>query len=93
LAHGFAAPHDVLVLPHHGRANLLGPRLLQRVRPVAALASAATADGDTALGAIARRCGAELWLTGHHGHLTLDGHRGIITGTTARQLPQEPSLR
>ncbi|MGC6486859.1 MAG: ComEC/Rec2 family competence protein, partial [Planctomycetota bacterium] len=73
IAQGIAAPADVLLLPHHGRPNRNLPHLLAVVRPRACLASAAGADGDTALGAVARRFGAEVWSTGRHGHLRFDG--------------------
>jgi competence protein ComEC len=73
LADGFASPADVLVLPHHGRPNCNAARLLQRVRPRACLASAAAPDGDTEVGALARRFGAEVWTTGRHGDLCFDG--------------------
>ena len=73
LADGFAAPADVLLLPHHGRANHNLPRLLARVRPRACIASASSADGDTSQGSVARRFGAEVWTTGRHGDLRFDG--------------------
>lgn len=71
LAQGIAAPSDVLLLPHHGRPNPTAAHLLQRVRPRVCLASAAQADGDTALGGIARAFGADLWVTGQHGTIEL----------------------
>ena len=82
---------DVLLLPHHGRANAAAPQLLAHTRPRACLASAAAEDGDTALGHLARRAGAELWVTGRHGTIgvepTADGAR--IAGTLgARPLPR-----
>jgi len=73
LAGGIADEADVLLLPHHGRSNRNLPHLLAAVRPRACLASSAGADGETALGAIARRFGAEVWTTGRHGDLTFDG--------------------
>jgi len=88
LAAGIATPHDVLVLPHHGRANANGPRLLERVAPRVCLASAAQADGDTALGRVARRFGAELFVTGRDGDLWIDAARGTVQGSVAaRPLP------
>lgn len=88
LAAGIATPHDVLVLPHHGRANANGPRLLERVAPRVCLASAARADGDTALGRIARRFGAELFVTGRDGDLWIDASRGTVQASVAaRPLP------
>lgn len=71
IAQGIALPGDVLVLPHHGRANPSAPALLQTVRPLCCLASAAAADGETRLGELVRRCGADLWVTGLHGDLEL----------------------
>lgn len=73
LASGFATRCDALVLPHHGRRNANAPALLQRTAPGLALASAATADGDTALGALARRLGARLYVTGRCGTVHLSG--------------------
>ncbi|MCK5941422.1 MAG: ComEC/Rec2 family competence protein [Planctomycetes bacterium] len=85
LADGFASPADVLVLPHHGRANRNAPHLLARVRPSACLASAASGDGDTRLGALARRFGAALWVTGECGDLHLDGEtRTVRSGQPPR---------
>lgn len=81
LADGFAAPCDVLVLPHHGRANANASPLLLRTRPRACLVSASAADGETALGPLARAAGAELWVTGWHGHLTVDGAATTIAGS------------
>jgi len=71
IAQGIATHSDVLVLPHHGRANPTAPALLAAVKPLACFASAATADGDTALGELARRFGADVWITGQHGDLEL----------------------
>ncbi len=90
LAQGLAQPADVLVLPHHGRDNPAGAALLQRVRPRCCLASAAAADGETALGELARRRGAELWVTGQHGDLELRfGTPSRLSGSTgARALPR-----
>ncbi|MBL8754905.1 MAG: hypothetical protein JNK15_16490, partial [Planctomycetes bacterium] len=88
LQHGIARPSDVLVLPHHGRANANAPALLQRVRPRACLASAPAGDGDTDLGELVRRSGAELWSTGRHGTLTLLGDPARVHGGAgARPLP------
>ncbi|HEX6811439.1 MAG TPA: MBL fold metallo-hydrolase, partial [Planctomycetota bacterium] len=81
IAEGLATQSDVLVLPHHGRPNAMLPALLQCVRPRACFASAATADGDTVLGRIARRSGAELWVTGQHGTITLTGLPAQVTGS------------
>lgn len=71
MAQGLAVPADVLVLPHHGRSNPMALPLLERVRPVLALASADAVDGHTALGPIARAFGADLWVTGVDGSLVL----------------------
>lgn len=73
LADGLATPADVLVLPHHGRANPLAPRLLAAVRPQLCLASAAPRDGFTAQGLLARRHGLEVLATGLVGTITLRG--------------------
>ncbi|HEU4418478.1 MAG TPA: ComEC/Rec2 family competence protein, partial [Planctomycetota bacterium] len=81
IAGGLAEPSDVLVLPHHGRPNAMVPALLQLVRPRACLASAVAADGDTVLGRIARRFGAELWVTGQHGTITLSGEPAQVRGS------------
>jgi competence protein ComEC len=88
LASGAAEAHDVLVLPHHGRKNANAPLLLARVRPRACLASAASDDGETALGALVRRFGAELWVTGLHGDVQLATSPTAIVGSHAqRPLP------
>ncbi len=71
LASDFVKPSDVLVLPHHGRRNANAPHLLARVRPCTCLASATTVDGETLIGPLAERFGAELWTTGLHGTITL----------------------
>lgn len=73
IAQGLAPPSDVLVLPHHGRANAAAPALLRHVRPRVALASADAEDGLTALGPLARACGADVWATGLHGTIDLIG--------------------
>ena len=73
IAEGFAAPADLLVLPHHGRPNANTPQLLRRVRPRACFASSHRADGDTVAGMAARRFAAEVWTTGRHGDLWFDG--------------------
>ena len=73
MAQGFAATADLLVLPHHGRACHNAGRLLQRVRPRACLASATSDDGDTWIGGVARRLGAEVLVTGRHGDVCFDG--------------------
>ncbi|MFO1078734.1 MAG: ComEC/Rec2 family competence protein [Planctomycetota bacterium] len=72
LAQGIAAPCDVLMLPHHGRWNPLAPRLLAAAHPRCCLASAACADGATAIGTAARRGGSELFVTGRDGDLEVD---------------------
>lgn len=88
LAGGIVVPSDVLVLPHHGRPNALAPQLLAAARPRACFASATTADGDTALGPLVRRCGADLWVTGRHGTLTLHADPPTVsTGRPAMPLP------
>jgi len=88
LAGGIATPHDLLVLPHHGRKNANAALLLARVRPRACLASAATDDGDTALGPLVRRFGAELWVTGNHGDVQVTTSPTQIAGSRkARPLP------
>ncbi len=88
LAGGIAAPADVLVLPHHGRANPLAPTLLARVQPSVCLASAAGADGETALAPLVRHHGAELHVTGRHGSIELRGAPvpRIATSETGRQV-------
>ncbi|MFN3245045.1 MAG: ComEC/Rec2 family competence protein [Planctomycetota bacterium] len=88
LADGIATAADVLVLPHHGRPNRNAPHLLARVRPRACFASAASGDGDTALGRLARRFGTELWVTGRHGDLRLDGDSAVVRASHAPPLPQ-----
>ncbi len=96
LASNFAAPHDVLVLPHHGRPNAAAPALLRAVRPRACFASAPAADGDTTLGAIARGFGAELWVTGQHGSLRLGGDGPLVfaesPGRPLAAPPRRPPL-
>lgn len=87
LADGFAAPADVLLLPHHGRANVNLPRLLAQVRPRACIASASSADGDTSQGSIARRFGVEVWTTGRHGDLRFDGV--VLSGSVTPSLLNE----
>ncbi len=94
LADGIVTACDVLVLPHHGRANGNGLDLLQQARPRAVLASARTADGDTTLGVAARRFGAELWVTGQHGTLTVATGPPRVTGSVAgRPLTTDPGDR
>ncbi len=94
LAAGIASPHDVLVLPHHGRANANAPALLLRVRPRVCLASAASSDGDTRLGPLVRRSGCELWTTGVHGTLTLAGTPPSVAGEIpGRPLPPASEAR
>jgi competence protein ComEC len=73
LAQGIAVPSDLLVLPHHGRPNPLGAALLRQVRPTVCFASAASGDGDTALGRFARGFGCDLWVTGIDGDVELAG--------------------
>ncbi len=91
IADGIAVPHDVLVLPHHGRANANAPWLFRHVRPRACLASAASGDGDTVLGPLARRLGAELWVTGQHGSLTLlDAPARVLPELLGRPLASPP---
>ncbi len=93
LADGLAVPSDVLVLPHHGRPNPAAAVLLQRVHPRACFASAAAADGDTALGRIARRFGADLWVTGQHGNLELRLGTVPTVHTSAAGRPLGPAMR
>lgn len=71
LEQGVARPSDVLVLPHHGRHNPAAAALLAAVRPSCCLVSAASADGETELGALARATGADVRVTGLHGDLTI----------------------
>lgn len=88
IADGFAAPHDVLVLPHHGRKVGRAEALLAAVQPRACLASAATADGETEVGALARQRGIEVWVTGQHGSLLLLGSPPRVAAEhAARPLP------
>jgi competence protein ComEC len=89
LAQGLAPPSAVLVLPHHGRANAAAPDLLRAVAPRLCLASAASGDGETALGTLARGSGADLWVTGLHGDLTVDlGPVPTVRGSAPRPLPR-----
>ena len=92
LASDFARPADVLVLPHHGRKNANAPHLLARVKPRSCLASATTVDGQTPLGSLCHRFGADLWVTGQHGHLTVrpagKGRPAQVSST-----PPQPRLR
>jgi competence protein ComEC len=90
LASGFLHCCDVLVLPHHGRRNANAPHLLRRVRPRACLASATTQDGQTAIGEVARRFGADVWTTGLHGTITFDGRLASFTSQLPRSLPASP---
>jgi competence protein ComEC len=91
IAAGVATPHDLLVLPHHGRPNVNALRLLQQVRPRACLASAASADGDTALGKLVQRFGARLLVTGQDGSITFDGATQRLGGDApGRALPPGP---
>jgi competence protein ComEC len=91
LANDFATPHDLLVLPHHGRPNAAAPALLRAVQPRACFASASAADGDTTLGAIACGYGAELWVTGQHGSLRLAGaDRRVFAELPGRPLAAPP---
>ncbi|MCA8973467.1 MAG: ComEC/Rec2 family competence protein, partial [Planctomycetes bacterium] len=86
IAQGIAVPTTVLVLPHHGRANPVAPALLRTVRPCVCLASAACADGETRLGALVRRTGRELWVTGQLGNLELRfGDAPTITAAAPRR--------
>jgi competence protein ComEC len=92
LAGGFVQPCDVLVLPHHGRPNHNTPHLLQRAAPRIALASAATGDGETSLGAVARRFGCEVWTTGLDGTITIGADPPRIAGSAGprRLVPRPP---
>ncbi|HEX5053819.1 MAG TPA: ComEC/Rec2 family competence protein [Planctomycetota bacterium] len=92
IGQGLAVPCDVLVLPHHGRPNALADALLQRVHPRACLASATTADGDTSQGGSVRRFGADLWVTGQHGTITLCDDPARLCGSTGMR-PLAPGLR
>jgi hypothetical protein len=56
------------------------------VRPRAAIASAASADGDTALGPMVRRFGVELWITGRDGNLRIDNAPAAIGGDARPRL-------
>jgi competence protein ComEC len=71
IAQGFVRPVDLLVLPHHGRPTPMAGPLLAATRPLACFASAACADGETALGPATRSAGSDLWVTGLHGDLEL----------------------
>lgn len=82
IAQRLAPPSDVLVLPHHGRANAAAGPLLRHVRPLVALASADAEDGLTALGPLARAWGADVWATGLHGTIELIGdHAPRVSGS------------
>jgi competence protein ComEC len=83
IAAGVTTPHELLVLPHHGRPNRNALALLQRVRPRACLGSAASQDGDTALGPLVRRFGALLLVTGQDGTLTFDAAGQRLDGDAA----------
>ena len=48
---------------------------------------AVSGDGQTELGRIAFRFGAELWATGRHGDLRLDGATATVTAACAPPLP------
>lgn len=85
LASGFAQPCEVLVLPHHGRANRNAPHLLRRTKPAVCLASAATGDGRTRLGELVRTFGAELCATGLLGTVTIRG--------SPMRIESDPELR
>jgi competence protein ComEC len=93
IAQGIASPSDVLLLPHHGRSNPQAAHLLARVRPRVCLASAAAADGDTALGAVARARGADLWVTGVHGTIDLLGDARPRVRGSADGRPLPPAAR
>lgn len=71
IAQGFVRPVDLLVLPHHGRPTPMAGPLLAATKPLVCFASAACADGETALGPAARNAGSDLWVTGLHGDLEL----------------------
>lgn len=87
LASGFVEPVDVLVLPHHGRRNQNAPHLLARARPRICLASATSVDGETLLGPLAQRFGADLWTTGLHGTITLTATKGGKLAVATQVLP------
>ncbi|MBX3462527.1 MAG: ComEC/Rec2 family competence protein [Planctomycetes bacterium] len=91
IAQGLAVPSEVLLLPHHGRRNPAAAHLLARVRPRVCLGSAAAADGDTALGRLARAFGADLWITGQHGTIELLGTPPRVRSRSdGRPLPPGP---
>ncbi|MFK7741632.1 MAG: ComEC/Rec2 family competence protein [Planctomycetota bacterium] len=86
LAQGIARACDVLVLPHHGRANGNAAHLLRRARPAIALASATVRDGPTELGRLAQRFGADVYTTSLHGTVTVSAH-GADGAPAATGLP------
>jgi len=90
MAQGFVRPVDLLVLPHHGRPTPWARALLAAARPLACFASAATADGETALGAEVRSAGSDLWVTGLHGDLEL---RATSPARVHSQIDGRPLLR
>jgi len=85
-------PHcTALVLPHHGRENAMAPALLRLVRPQVAFASAAAADGDTALGRLVRAIGADLWVTGIDGTIELRcGDAARVSSSTGARAVRAP---
>jgi len=92
IVQGLALPSDLLVLPHHGRPNALGPLLLRTVRPTVCFASADTGDGETVLGRLARGFGCDPWVTGQHGDLELLGgdQPAVRAALGPRLLPRHP---
>jgi competence protein ComEC len=73
IAHGLAQPADVLVLPHHGRPNALGERLIDTTQPAFCLVSNDRGDGCSALGSLAMARGVPTFATATCGDLTVEG--------------------
>jgi beta-lactamase superfamily II metal-dependent hydrolase len=67
-----AAPAEVLVLPHHGRAHGRAAALLAAVRPRLALVSNREADSPSAQGRLARSLGIDVLETGSAGTIQLE---------------------
>ncbi len=73
IRHGLAQPADVIVLPHHGRPNAMGERLLAATQPLCCLVSNARCDGLSSLGVLAMTCGIPVFATATAGDLTVVG--------------------
>ena len=70
----------MLVLPHHGRHNVLAAALLETVGPSLALVSNREGEGRTPQAEIARRVGIAVLETGRRGTITVTaGERVVVT--------------